>query len=295
LSIEHLQNLFGDVCRGIRDRHLSETPRENQKKIDVPFIRQIDPEQPTHVGSPFRPTQETVANLAKKLKSSLVEVDKSGSSVWKLMRLHNNMSRYTAFLVAFSTGFRAIRDPFLSAAEIDWVTGFAVLSDKDNEDKYNSRLIWLPPQCLLQLKYFREHQLNTMYRFNALIPGLQSMLDRPRREGPGRHMFFSKFDNVRGEYVAFTPGPVLFGSSLKATYALPFNSSRHYLRSNLIERKCPIEIINALLGHYERGEEPSGRFSGLSPLALRDAVKEHLVPILKDDGWEALPGLGAQL
>jgi hypothetical protein len=225
----------------------------------------------------------------------LENADKSASSVKKLRRLHNSMTRYTAFLVAFSTGFRAIRDPFLSSAEIDWVSGFAVLSDKDNEDAYNSRLIWLPPVCLDQLKYFREHQLNAMYRFNALIPGIFPMLDRPRREGPVRYMYFSYFDKITSKSVAFTPGPSLLGSGLKSIYNLPFNASRHYLRSNLLERNCPIEVINAFMGHFERGEEPWGVFSGFSPLVYRDAIKKYLVRILKDDGWRAIPGLREQL
>lgn len=211
------------------------------------------------------------------------------------MRLHNNVTRYTAFLIAFSTGFRAIRDPFLSAAEIDWQSGFAVLSDKDNEDGYNSRLIWLPPVCLQQLQLFREHQQNALYRLNILIPSIFSNPDRPRRDATVRYMFFVKEDEDGNEYEAITLGPKLLGKNLRSVYALPFNSSRHYLRSCLLERKCPVEVINAFMGHFERGEEPWGVYSGLSPLAYREALIETLVPLLNEDGWEALPGLKVQL
>ena len=296
IPVTHLQALYKKVCGEVRQRHFSERPRDNQRPIDNDLPEHGEKkDQASHVGSPFRPTQQTVSNLVSELQTSLDKAEKSGLSALKLMRLHNNMSRYTAFLIAYSTGFRAIRDPFLSSAEIDWDSGFAVLSDKDNEDSYNSRLIWLPPVCLQQLRLFRQHQQNALYRFNVLIPGLFSMLDRPRRDAPGRYMFFAKEDEESKEYLAVTIGPTLLGRRLRSVYALPFNSSRHYLRSNLLERQCPVEVVNAFMGHFERGEEPWGIYSGLSPLVYRDILKDKLVPLLKEDGWEALSGLKVQL
>lgn len=296
ISVTQLQALYTKLCKEIGGRHFREKPRDNQGRVDSDLA---DPwpvnDQTSHVGSPFRPTNCTVAILVTELKKSLKNSVQSDSSVLKIMRVHNNMTRYTAFLIAFSTGFRAIRDPFLSAAEIDWQSGFAVLSDKDNEDSYNSRMIWLPPVCLQQLQFFREHQQNALYRFNILIPGIFSNPDRPRRDAPGRYMFFAGFDSVNAGYAATTLGPKLLGKNLRSVYALPFNSSRHYLRSCLLERKCPVEVINAFMGHFERGEEPWGVYSGFSPLAYRDALMDKLVPLLNEDGWEALCGLKAQL
>lgn len=295
-SVTHLQALYKQVCMEVGKRHLRVKPRDNQSIVGGDLADSWgESDQTCHVGSPFRPTKRAVAGLVAELKKSLKNSVQSDSSVLKLMRLHNNMTRYTAFLIAFSTGFRAIRDPFLSAAEIDWQSGFAVLSDKDNEDGYNSRLIWLPPVCLQQLQLFREHQQNALCRLNVLIPGIFSNPDRPRRDAPGRYMFFTGFDSGSAGYVATTMGPKLLGKNLRSVYALPFNSSRHYLRSCLLERKCPVEVINAFMGHFERGEEPWGVYSGLSPLAYREALIETLIPLLNEDGWEVLPGLRAQL
>jgi hypothetical protein len=195
IPVTKLQSLYKKVCMEIGAQHFREKPSDNQKRIDNDLAGPwTENDQADHVGTPFRPTHRTVAILVAELKKSLKNSQKSDSSVLKLMRVHNNMTRYTAFLIAFSTGFRAIRDPFLSAAEIDWQTGFAVLSDKDNMDGYNSRMIWLPPVCLQQLQHFREHQQNALYRFNILIPGIFSNPDRPRRDAPGRYMFFAKED-----------------------------------------------------------------------------------------------------
>lgn len=296
IAVTSLQDLYMEVCRGIMKQHFNESPRDNQSQIygDLTVSRLVT-DRTGHVGSPFRPTSSTVGNLVTELKESLKKSAHGEATVLKLMRVHNSMTRYTAFLVAFSTGFRAVRDPFLSAAEIDWNSGFAILRDKDNEDGYNSRMIWLPPVCLQQLKFFRKHQQNALYRFSILIPNIFLQPDRPRRDVPGHYMFYAKTDEDNNEYVAMTLGPKLIGTRLRSIYALPFNASRHYLRSCLLGKDCPVEVINAFMGHFERGEEPWGIFSGFSPITYRDTLKEYLVPLLKDDGWEALPGLNVQL
>jgi hypothetical protein len=295
LSVENLRKIFKEVCTEIKDRHISETPRVDIRRTDSSVAKESLPKTSCNIGSPFRPTRNTVGNLINELKEKLEDANKVENGVLKLMRFHNSMTRYTAFMIAFGTGFRAIRDPFLSAAEVDWRSGFAVLADKDNEDGYNSRLIWLPPVCLEQLKLFREHQQNALYRFNILIPNLYSKLDRPRRDVPGRHMYFTNAVPNAGlekdEYIAVNIR--LKNLNRKLDYDLPFNASRHYLRSNLLERDCPVEVINALLGHFERGEEPWGSYSGLSPLVYRDVLMDKLIPLLKEDGWKAMPGLGA--
>jgi hypothetical protein len=291
LPIKKLRAIFKVVCREIKHRHISETPRDDIRRIERSVAKERLPVTTCHIGTPFRPTRKTVKDLVKDLQKKLEDIIKVEKGVLKLMRFHNSMTRYTAFMIAFGTGFRAIRDPFLSAAEIDWRSGFALLADKDNEDGYNSRLIWLPPDCLEQLKLFREHQQNALYRFNILIPNLYSRLDRPRRDVPGRHMYFT--NHWKDAYIATNIGPK--GLYYKLNYTLPLNASRHYLRSNLLEKKCPVEVINALLGHYERGEEPWGSYSGLSPLVYRDVLMKKLVPLLKKDGWKAILGLGANL
>lgn len=295
LSVERLQKIYQEVCSEIRKRFDKEKYRDIQQSAELPKIPDNTPFNTMYIGSPYRPLRDTVQGLVDELKGKLQAAISANRSVLKLMRLHNSMTRYTAFMISFCSGFRAVRDPFLSAAEIDWVTGFATLRDKDNEDGYNTRLIWLPPVCVKQLKLFQEHQQNALYRFNALIPDFYSKLDSPRRDGPGRRIYFTREDRDREEYVAMTTGPKLLGARLRSFFALPFNASRHYLRSELLERDCPVEIINAFLGHYERGEEPFGRYSGLSPQVFREVLIDKLLPLIEQDGWVELPGLGAKL
>ena len=276
-------------------KHYKEQLHENDfrgEKSLAPILPEL---KAKYIGSPYKPMCSAVQNLVTELKTKLIDATQAETSVLKLMRLHNNMTRYTSFLIAFSTGFRAIRDPFLSSAEIDWNSGFAALSDKDNEDGYNTRLIWLPQVCLDQLRFFREHQHSALFRFNILINNFHYLLGKLRRDETGRHMYFAKYGENYDDYVAVPIVPKKLGDKLEKLYSLPFNASRHYLRSSLLERKCPIEVINALMGHFERGEEPWGIYSGLSPTEYRNVLADKLEPILKEDGWEAIPGLTGQV
>ena len=98
-----------------------------------------------------------------------------------------------------------------------------------------------------------------------------------------------------GEYLAKPLSPKLLGKKLRDVFALPINANRHYLRSTMLARGCPVEVINAFMGHFERGEEPWGKFSGLSPIAYRNALDLFLTPLMRDDGWAPMSGLGVTL
>ena len=74
-------------------------------------------------------------------------------------------------------------------------------------------------------------------------------------------------------------------------YRLPMNANRHFLRTNLIADNCPVEVVDAFLGHWEIGQEPWGRFSGLSPIVYREKLEEHLIPLLVKNKWSPEDGL----
>jgi len=294
-AISTLQAIYLSACSLVRDRHFAEQPREGQSRIDIKNTSMADGIQAARIGSPFCPTRRTVKELTAFLKGSLQKANAAPTSVLKLLRLHNSMTRYTALMIAFSTGFRAVRDPFLCAAEIDWTSGFAVVSDKDNEDGYNARLIWIPPVCLRQLQLFKEHQRNLLCRLSILVPNLQAQLENRSKRSAGQSMFYSMPSKQPDEYTVEVLGPKLLIRNLSKVFTLPLNANRHYLRSVLLEQGCPIEVINAFMGHYERGEEPWGTFSGLSPLTYRDKLSQFLIPLLAEDGWSPMQGLSAKL
>lgn len=246
-----------------------------------------------HVGSRYVPRVKTVRQLSDNLRDRLNKARTAcEQGEPQMIALHNAMIVYTAQMIGFATGYRNVRDPLLQDAEIDRVTNFAVISDKDDDSFYNSRIIWLPDCCIKQLDYYREH-----------LELLQEWLFFYDPE-----LFFQTRENAVSGRHAERHNPALFvlwpdgnvnplqPSVMKnlvsdVGYDLPGNANRHYLRSSLLAMNCPVEIINAFMGHWSRGMEPWGRYSGLSPIDYREELSPYLVQLLRDDGWKETRGL----
>jgi hypothetical protein len=246
----------------------------------------------TYVGSRFVPRRKVIATFVIDVRDRLAKLRSEPNSYENIVRLHNALTAYTVLLVGFATGYRAVSDPLFHDAEIDRTSGFAVISDKDGDDFYNSRIVWLPPVCLEQLDHYATH---LKYFSKWLFTYNQGLFFKSRKNCTvGRRadrktpaLFYLDRDTEE-----FTVRP----SHLKAlmqqvNYHLPVNANRHYLRTNLLERKCPLEVINAFMGHWERGVEPWGKYSGLSPDVYRSELAYHLVKLLAEDKWTAEKGL----
>jgi hypothetical protein len=243
-------------------------------------------------GTPYRPTRKAVCALV----SGLIEqtavhlaniVGRDG-----IIAFHNSIMRYTAIMFAFSTGFRAVTSPLLPPAQIDEDTGFAVISDKDGSDYYNARIVWLPPVCIKQYRLYFDH-------LEALLPKLEhldlelfyQLKDLLTQDYPADRLPLFFLLDRQGESQKITPTDLWKNIRENLQYDLPANASRHYLRSNLLEKGCPPEVISAFMGHWERGQEPWGRNSALCPLSYSTVLSKFLIPLLDEVGWTPIQGL----
>ncbi len=245
-----------------------------------------------YVGSRFVPRQKVIRDFVQSTRKSIAELRENHVKFEQVVKLHNIYTAYTVSLVGFATGYRAVTDPLFHDAEIDRVSGFAVISDKDRDDLYNSRIVWLPPVCLLQLDCYSRH-LGVFRRWlfthnqDLFFSSRKKSVSGLRADRRTPSLFFIDPEGKRLEV-----RPKHLESLLRlADYHLPANANRHYLRTTLLERGCPPEILNAFMGHWETGLEAWGRYSGLSPNVYRSELERILVPMLKDDGWDAEPGL----
>jgi len=62
------------------------------------------------------------------------------------------------------------------------------------------------------------------------------------------------------------------------------NTHRRFLRTELVERDCPPEIVDAFMGHWQQGEEPFGKYSSFSFSEYVSVLKHHLGPLLTEIG-----------
>ena len=252
----------------------------------------VDSKGNSHVGSCYVPRELTVTamvrDLRARLKTARDNLQKEDDSP---LRLHNDITIYTVLMIGFATGYRATRDPLLQKAEMDRTTGFCVISDKDGDDLYHSRIIWLPDICFQQLDLYQEHLSHFenwlfMHNQDLFFDSRQKDVIGRRLERETPSLFF-----IQNDMHGLEVRPKWISKLMKViNYDLPVNANRHYLRTNLLYRGCPVEVINAFMGHWESGVEPWGMYSGLSPLVYRDELFTHLLYLMDDIGWDLEKG-----
>lgn len=284
ISTRRLGEVYRSTCR-----NLAESVTPEGWYIPVNCCNADDAPAVGHVGSNYRPSPETVRNLVTRLKEKLLASSSLRAGPNRLVRIHNNITRYTLLMLGFATGFRAVSNPVAATSQIDLDSGFLCISDKDNTDHYNARIVWLPSVCIEQLRLYLDHLRRLVGSLQYLQPSLYDEIRR--QQGFAKPSYVPLFFYLRRNRGWYEMRPKYFLYGLTNTFSLPVNSNRHYLRSNLLESGCAPEVIAAFMGHWERGEEPWGRHSAFSPLSYRTELGTYLEKMLAADGWEALPGL----
>ena len=290
-SVQKLQELYAAACVGI----MAATGKDVHRKTADETVVTPGADR-MYAGSMYVPSRTTVKRLIEDLRKRMEEARGNlSNNIVALIQLHNDLTVYTVMMLGFATGYRAVHDPLLQEAEIDRASGFAVISDKDDDQYHHARIVWLPDLCIKQMDLYREHldQLQgILFLMNQdlffKVRGRATTGRGANRENPSLFLLDAEIDDlpVQPRY--------LERLVRKIDYQLPMNANRHYLRTNLFSRKCPIEVINAFMGHVDRGNEPWGMYSGLSPLVYLQELRKCLVPLMDEDGWCAESGLKAK-
>jgi hypothetical protein len=265
--IRDLQRVYGNACSALR-----------QELADAGYVLEypgpLDPKRSNDaVGSQICPTISTVQ---KAIRDVQLDILGASSKSWKypceeFVARHNLYTFYTVALIfGIAVVARGVRTPYLHSSEVDWDpekeegSGLAVITDKDSGIGYKSRLVWIPPLVLKQMNFY-ESYLSEMAQ--------RTGLDSPTRKRP---CYFLSTDLKIVDVRPATMEPIL------QNY-LPFaaNAGRHFGCTELRERGLDSLFVDAMMGHWWRGEEPWGIFSGFSFAKYRDAVQRILPNLLK--------------
>ncbi len=237
----------------------------NKEKIQVP-VRLNDVSKFAALGARLCPTIAAVQHLFQRLgrdiKIAATYTDRPG-----FIQYHNLLTLYTAQYFAYATTCRAIITPYLPLQRIDLERGITWLSDKDDERHHKTRLIWINPALL-------EH----MTRYACHIETVRSQLDQ-QKVAASEPIFFLT-ETFRPELVR----PKSIEPRLVHYLEVLANTHRRFLRTQLIERGCPPEVVDAFMGHWQQGEEPFGPYSNFSYGRFVQTLREYLLPLLADIG-----------
>lgn len=229
--------------------------------------------QNRHVGSRACATKEAVQQAVGKLKEA-VESARTYGDQKQFAKYHNLYTLYTVLMFGYATACRAIITPFVPSAAIDSETDLTVLADKDGPDHHKSRLVWIPPEVRSQINHYESHCSRVLLNSrDALILG--------KRDTSIPACFF--IDENRFSWKDVRPASLV--PKLAEFLQLPANTHRRFMRTELRERGCPAEVVDAFMGHWYRGEEPWGKFSSFSVHDYITSLATHLVPLMQELGW----------
>ncbi len=217
------------------------------------------------VGAEFCPTSSSV-------KAMLGRVRELISTAETYQAYHNYFAIYTALSISYCTGYRAVRGMQLDRSRRDIPRGFAWISDKNDAENYHTRIVWVPPILEQQLQAYEAHRRIIHATWEIHFPNV---------ERPSDIDYLFIVDHNQKKPVPISPA-TMAGPLAKLEYPLPLNSNRRWLRTELSERNCPIDVINAVMGHWSLGEEPFGPYSSFSPRYFKNQLEQSLQPMLEE-------------
>jgi hypothetical protein len=216
------------------------------------------------VGARNCPSAPAVKALFQKLIADvrLAKRPSKGDSKTLSVNFHNLYTLYVLQFFAYATTCRAIKTPYLALELIDHRRGMAALADKDDGTNHKSRLVWLPEKLITQMQCYETHLQAIRAHLSQKKMGLR-LVQNP--------CFF-----LDDQLKPIEARPKVIEKYLKNYLDVKANSHRRFIRTELIEMGCPIEVVDALMGHWSMGEEPHGMFSSFNFGQFVPTLKEHL-------------------
>lgn len=233
------------------------------------------------IGSPYCPKPPVLRQLATDLKTHFQETLRQPIGKSTLPDIHNAYTLYTVLLLFLCTGYRSVQAPLSRITDVDLNRRYAVIADKESDHWSHSRIVPLTENILSHWEYYLRHRRH-------VVRMVEAYLGEPT---PEHTFFFLSTPTQRiAKPTAVTPDGI--EGHLSPFSRLPLNVGRHLLRSELIHRKVPVALVDALMGHWVAGREPMGRFSTLSPIEYKRVLVPVLEEIQTELGWTPLRGLG---
>ena len=226
-SAYHIARNLIRRCCGLQDKN------NNDKKLPCDYADMV-------VGASI-PTMQDVQELFAALRLKLkVTNDKNA--------YHNWYTLYVSLCISFGTGYRAVRDINLGPeCRVDELSvGYA--SDKDDSDNTRTRRVVICVLLMMQLRAYEEAR--------RVILSAREMFVTDAIEGI-KYLFFIGSDKTIEEFRPSRAEKMM----AELGYHYSFNSSRKFLRRQMIKDKIPVDIVDSVMGHTFIGREPSNDYN----------------------------------
>jgi hypothetical protein len=218
-------------------------------------------------------TKEIIASLSEFLTDRYIERDDHRA----VIRYHNDFMLYTHIYQSLATTIRAISRPtelyeaWLRQSDLRGEHA-ASLSDKGTDFHEKARMAIITPELSEQFENFQLHG--------------QYLTERPplwleaNTTGKRARPFFVLTDDLKLEAL----GPGWIADSLRELtgYRIPANFHRAFLVTELLDRGCPSNVVDAFVGHANLGESSFGMYSTFDYRFYRHTLLNYLKAIHAD-------------
>ena len=247
---------------------------------------EIAPESPDDaVGArfvlPLTQVREIVAVLVEFLVNPRIDRDDPAH----ITAYHNHYLFYLMLCKVMETATRSPADPSdlyrRWQSQQDLSDAIASLSDKTSIYFDKSRLVRISNDLGLQFSHYQDH-LNHL----ADMPILSlAWATGGRQLGP-----FITLELQGSRLVMQAATEAWFAEMLQSvsSYSIPTNFARATLRTELLDRDCPAQVVDALLGHASQGESPFGLFSSFDYEQYRKELSSFLDNFRKELGFRQI-------
>ncbi|MCE9657667.1 MAG: hypothetical protein K8R60_03840 [Burkholderiales bacterium] len=227
------------------------------------------------VGCRFVAEIDQVAALISKLRARLLGApDLERRS--ELIGYHNDYVLYVCLFQSLAAGLRASTDPtwLIEATERAQDVGDVSISttdlvgsvaDKHSGYQDRARIVAISDRLAFQ--------------FNALAQHVSILIDRLHLHSAwkdlgarSQRLFWIDSD---GSLNRVTPTWIA-NELIDLGYPFPANFGRGLLRTELLDAGCPGSVIDALLGHFNLGQNHFSRFSSFDPVSYLKIAAGHL-------------------
>lgn len=246
------------------------------------------------VGARFVISIEEVRELVEELVTHLTQPLPKKPSQGFFQQYHRRYVMYTHLFQSLETSIRAITGPndlfrMWKTSLRDYGPVVAPLSDKDTRYSDRSRMVQIRPPLDLQFEHYQKHIEHLHFHIKSAFASITS-----RRE---RHPFFLIDD--RFQFRELTPTDFAEFLNEYTSCPVPANFHRGFLKTELMLRKIPPEIVDAHFGHAGFGESSHSWTSsfdfGLHVPRIAAAIQDihdaiGLRPIASQIGFKRLNG-----
>lgn len=259
-SVDRLQSLYINVVLDLRNQMWGAL---NKKLPSHPHFVLKQSGQYIDIGNRPCPSRASVQQAIRTLRN---EICFSAQPITdeETRRHHNLVTLYTIWMFSYATGVRGIGTPYVDPSEVDPDLRLTTLMDKDSGIGYKARLVQLTVTLLKQMDLYKEFISRSLrVPLSPRIP-----------------CFF--LDN-KGKPIEVRPRTI--APIMNKFLPFPVNIHRRFVSSELLDAGCPPEVVSAWMGHWQRGEEPWGKYSSLSFGDFTRVLSAFLDPLLEDLGF----------